>query len=89
MSQANGASIRLYIWDFQDGADRIKIGVATETNLQWEMDEIATERTNELHSKADGVSLSLFGGSYGYLMIIGAEISDLQFEVVGGDLFIV
>lgn len=86
VSQGNG---NLYIWDFQDGADRIKIGVATETNLQWEMDEIATERTNELYSKADGVILPIFTGSYNYLMIVGAEISELQFEVVGGDLFIV
>ena len=83
------AYLKLYIWDFQDGADRIKIGVATETNLQWEMDEFATERTNEIHSEADGVILPIFANDSGHLMIVGAEISELQFEVVGGDLFIV
>ena len=82
-----GVAIR--IWDFQDGVDRIKIGVATETNLQWEMDQIATA-TN------DGVTLPVLQfQAPGYsdyiadLMIYGAEISELQFEVVGGDLFIV
>ena len=82
VSRAGGVKIR----DFQDGADRIKIGVATPANRGWDMDLIATET-------ADGVNLpvldhgdSTLGGD---LTILGAEISDLQFEVVGGDLFIV
>lgn len=88
VSPAAGLYHAVRIWDFQDGADRIKIGVATETNLQWEMDEIATETEYAggwaSDSSSPGVSFSRAN-----LYIIGVEISDLQFEVSGGDLFIV
>ena len=92
VSDATQVTIR----DFQDGVDRIKMGVATETNLQWDMDQIATET-------ADGVTLQIWEEQYaatsenprhtlltdGTLTILGADLAELQFEVVGGDLFIV
>ena len=80
------------IWDFQDGADKIKIGVATETNLQWEMDDKAYE-TEDARGWGDNdtpaVGLDILGSLNNSLYIIGADLADLQFEVVGGDLFIV
>ena len=108
VSSAGHATIR----DFQDGADKIKIGprrdvfdsegqpirdfqhnhhsdftgmkigIVTPANLQWEIDQIATETE-------DGVTLPVLDGGAGTLTILGADLADLQFEVVGGDLFIV
>ena len=83
-----------YIWDFQDGADRIKIGVATETNRQWEIEQIATE-TSAYGGRAgggwyaNGVRFPILADGDGHLMIVGVTFAELQFEVVGGDLFIV
>ena len=107
VSSAGHATIR----DFQDGADKIKIGpqhdvfsknsgdqpvrdflpsnsnwikskIVTPANLQWEIDQIATETD-------DGVTLPVLDGGAGTLTILGADLDDLQFEVSGGDLFIV
>ena len=81
-----------HIWDFQDGADRIKIGVATETNRQWEIEQIATETSVYAYTppgSANGVRFPILADGDGYLMIVGVSFNDLQFEVVGGDLFIV
>ena len=81
-----------HIWDFQDGADRIKIGVATETNRQWEIEQIATETSVYVYiggGNANGVRFPILADGDGYLMIVGVSFNDLQFEVVGGDLFIV
>jgi len=81
-----------HIWDFQDGADRIKIGVATETNRQWEIEQIATETSVYAYTppgNANGVRFPILADGDGYLMIVGVSFNDLQFEVVGGDLFIV
>ena len=91
VSDATQVTIR----DFQDGVDRIKMGVATETNLQWDMDQIATETADgvtlqiweERHSLTSDNSLLLL--TDGTLTILGADLADLQFEVSGGDLFIV
>ena len=116
VSKANGA----YIWDFQDGVDRIRIGTVADA-LAWsdpfphDMEQLAVaadekwggqqlETAYTAPGYADGVRLPiLFGGAaiqarIGYkslggwgtdLYIIGVSLADLQFEVVGGDLFIV
>lgn len=98
------------IGDFQDGADKIKIGprrdvldsagqpvrdfregfggdeknisIVTPANLQWDMEQIATETD-------DGVTLAVLDGGDGDLTILGADLSELQFEISNGDLFIV
>ena len=38
---------------------------------------------------ANGVRFPILADGDGYLMIVGVSFNDLQFEVVGGDLFIV
>lgn len=78
------------ILDFQDGVDRIKLGdfpgfsafynLAREAGIQWDMHWIATEIDN-------GVQLQLQDDDT--LTILGTEPSDLQFEFVGADVFIV
>ena len=84
-----------YIWDFQDGVDRIKVSGAVEGYPFFgDMDQLATETTYARDISpgwADGVKVPILDkeGNNGALMIVGVEISDLQFEVVGGDLFIV
>lgn len=78
------------IMDFQDGADRIKIRIpadrfsaiqlARDAGIQWDMAWIATETE-------DGVLLQL--DNEATLTILGVDTSDLQFEFVGDDVFIV
>lgn len=93
----DGEGDHVKIVDFQNGADRIKIGgfdyggyasesfsafynLAREAGIQWDMDWIATELE-------DGVILQLQDDDT--LTIIGVRPSDLQFEFVGEDVFIV
>ena len=77
-----------YIFDFQDGADRIKLGVVAETpNMEQDV-LLGYERYG--HDGDVRVKWRLQDGGGGQIYIFGAEISELQFEVgAGGDLFIV
>ena len=76
-----------YIFDFQDGADRIKLGVVAETPS---MEQDALRGFEPYGHEGDVlVKWRLQDGGKGEIYIFGAEISDLQFEVSGGDLFIV
>ena len=113
-------STAAYIWDFQDGVDRIRIGTLADALAWRDPFPLDMEQINEAYQArgpwssletaytadgyADGVRLPiLFGGApiqengFGKatggwganLYIIGVTFADLQFEVVGGDLFIV
>ena len=87
------------IMDFQDGADKILLAtgapnyygpteylelhqLAARAGVQFDMGWIATEVDN-------GVTLPLKEYDNHELTIEGAYLANLQFEVVGGDLFIV
>lgn len=86
----DGEGDHVKIVDFQDGVDKIKVGsfgwfgafynLAREAGIQWDMNWIATE-------VADGVTLQLQDDDT--LTIGGVEPDELQFEFVGGDVFIV
>lgn len=85
------------IMDFQDGADEILLATAGDSprvdlyqlairaGVQWDMAWIATEVDNGVTLPLDGE----YAGDVTELTILGASLSELQFEVVGGDLFIV
>ena len=113
-------STAAYIWDFQDGVDRIRIGTLADALAWSDPFPLDMEQINEAYQArgpwssletaytadgyAEGVRLPiLFGGApiqengFGKaiggwganLYIIGVTFAELQFEVVGGDLFIV
>ena len=83
------------IMDFEDGKDKIKIGrsgdpildfynTAQEAGLTWDMRWIATEQAGY---NDDAVVVDTGEGEV--VTIYDVFMGDLQFEVVGGDLFIV
>lgn len=81
------------IVDFQDGVDKIKYNngphtntykLAVEAGLQWDMNWMFNELEN-------GVNIDGTPGpdQWGELTILGVEPENLQFEIVGDDVFIV
>ena len=84
------------IMDFQDGVDKILVfntehgegsvvrfyKAVTEANIQWNMSWIAA-------GTREGVVLRTGDNWEDTIMIFGADLSDLQFEFVGEDVFIV
>ena len=90
----------LKIMDFQSGLDRIRVGsfsdadglfeniltlynLVRQANIQWDWEWVATETEA-------GVSIPLGNdGSPGNLMVVGVDLADLAFEIVGDDVFIV
>ena len=100
VSNADDGSVK--IMDFEDGVDKIKIAtrgqygdygeggalvalynLVTQANIQWDMEWIATETE-------DGVILTLPGGGDPTpITIVGVDLADLAFEIVGDDVFIV
>ena len=90
----------LKIMDFQSGLDRIRVGsfsdadglfeniltlynLVRQANIQWDWEWVATETEA-------GVSIPLGNdGSPGNLMVVGVDLADLAFQIVGDNVFIV
>jgi len=81
------------IVDFQDGVDKIKYGIngphyrtynlAVEAGLQWDMNWMFNELEN-------GVNIATGGSDqWGELTILNIEPENLQFEIVGDEVFLI